>query len=100
MKKKKSHEKAFFHPFSSPSFTVLFFFHHPEKSHFQGIAYHCLTHNPGPRPSFPISFIISSGLFIFFTLKMEIAGSSKTFVRIYQITRCHIPEDCNLDVAM
>jgi hypothetical protein len=29
-------------------------------------------------------------------LKMELEVSSKIFVPIYQITRCHIPEDPNL----
>jgi hypothetical protein len=28
------------------------------------------------------------------TLKMEVVGSSETSVKIYQGTRCHIPEDC------
>lgn len=33
-----------------------------------------------------------------FTQKMEVPGSTKTFVPIYQMTQCHIPEEHNLNI--
>jgi hypothetical protein len=36
----------------------------------------------------------------FFTLKTETAGSSKTYVTLYQTIRRHIPEGRNLDTAV
>jgi hypothetical protein len=54
----------------------------------------------GTRHPFSISFIIFSGWFTSSTFKMEIGRSSKILVATYQTTRCHSPEDCNLNVAM
>jgi hypothetical protein len=34
------------------------------------------------------------------TLKIEGAHSSERFISIYQNTRCHFPEDCDMDQAL
>jgi hypothetical protein len=66
--------------------------------------FHCLFHGrylvTGLRTTISrfISCVFMLEEIIFFTLKMEAAGSFKLLVAVYQATRCHIPEDHNLNI--